>query len=196
VNAKALCATLWFELKKLLKGRELDLKSKIRRIPEFKGVVFWDITPLLKDKIAFRESVKEMSKHFRHTAADVIVSSEARGFILGAAMAYELGVGFVPIRKKGKLPSKTVKLTYQKEYEPDTIEIHEDSIKPGERVLLIDDLLATGGTIKANAELVEKLGGKVVGIGFLIELGYLHGRNALGGRYEVFSLINLKTSNG
>jgi adenine phosphoribosyltransferase len=197
VNVKALCATLWFELKTPWKGRrELDLKSKIRRIPEFKGVVFWDITPLLKDKLAFRESVKEMSKHFRHTAADVIVSSEARGFILGAAMAYELGVGFVPIRKKGKLPSKTVKLTYQKEYEPDTIEIHEDSIKPGERVLLIDDLLATGGTIKANAELVEKLGGKVVGIGFLIELGYLHGRNALGGRYEVFSLINLKTSNG
>lgn len=197
MNAKALCATLWFELKTPWKGRrKLDLKSKIRRIPEFKGVVFWDITPLLKDKLAFRESVKEMSKHFRHTAADVIVSSEARGFILGAAMAYELGVGFVPIRKKGKLPSKTVKLTYQKEYEPDTIEIHEDSIKPGERVLLIDDLLATGGTIKANAELVEKLGGKVVGIGFLIELGYLHGRNALGGRYEVFSLINLKTSNG
>jgi len=197
VNVKALCATLWFELKALWKERmEMDLKSKIRRIPEFKGVVFWDITPLLKDKLAFRESVKEMSKHFRHTAADVIVSSEARGFILGAAMAYELGVGFVPIRKKGKLPSKTVKLTYQKEYEPDTIEIHEDSIKPGERVLLIDDLLATGGTIKANAELVEKLGGKVVGIGFLIELGYLHGRNALGGRYEVFSLINLKTSNG
>jgi len=197
VNAEALCATLWFELKKLWKGRrELDLKSKIRRIPEFKGVVFWDITPLLKDKLAFSQSVKEMANHFRHKAADVIVSSEARGFILGAAMAYELGVGFVPIRKKGKLPSKTVKLTYQKEYEPDTIEIHEDSIKPGERVLLIDDLLATGGTIKANAELVEKLGGKVVGIGFLIELGYLHGRNALGGRYEVFSLINLKTSNG
>ena len=197
VNAKALCATLWFELKKLWKERrEMDLKSKIRRIPEFKGVVFWDITPLLKDKLAFRESVKEMANHFRHKAADVIVSSEARGFILGAAMAYELGVGFVPIRKKGKLPSKTVKLTYQKEYEPDTIEIHEDSIEPGERVLLIDDLLATGGTIKANAELVEKLGGKVVGIGFLIELGYLHGRNMLGGKYEVFSLINLKTQNG
>jgi len=197
VNAKALCATLWFELKKLWKGRrKMDLKSKLRRIPEFKGVVFWDITPLLKDKLAFRESVKEMANHFRHKATDVIVSSEARGFILGAAMAYELGVGFVPIRKKGKLPSKTVKLTYQKEYEPDTIEIHEDSIEPGERVLLIDDLLATGGTIKANAELVEKLGGKVVGIGFLIELEYLHGRDALGGKYEVFSLINLKTPNG
>lgn len=196
-NAEALCAALWFELKMLWRERrEMDLKSKIRRIPEFKGVVFWDITPLLKDRLAFRESVKQMANHFRHKAADVIVSSEARGFILGAAMAYELGVGFVPIRKKGKLPSKTVKLTYQKEYEPDTIEIHEDSIEVGERVLLIDDLLATGGTIKANAELVEKLGGKVVGIGFLIELGYLHGRDALGGKYEVFSLINLKTSNG
>lgn len=124
MNAKTLCATLWFELKKLWKERrKLDLKSKLRRIPEFKGVVFWDITPLLKDKLAFRESVKEMANHFRHKATDVIVSSEARGFILGAAMAYELGVGFVPIRKKGKLPSKTVKLTYQKEYEPDTIEI-------------------------------------------------------------------------
>jgi adenine phosphoribosyltransferase len=124
------------------------------------------------------------------------VSSEARGFILGAALAYELGVGFVPIRKKGKLPSKAVSLTYQKEYESDTIEIHEDSIEPGQKVLLIDDLLATGGTIKANAELVEKLGGKIVGIGFLIELGYLHGRETLGDEYEIFSIINYKTSNG
>ncbi len=107
----------------------MDLRSKIRRIPEFKGVVFWDITPLLKDKQAFREAVKELADHFREKNAEVVVSSEARGFILGAAIAYELGLGFVPIRKKGKLPSKTMKLTYQKEYEPDTIEIHEDSIQ-------------------------------------------------------------------
>jgi adenine phosphoribosyltransferase len=127
---------------------------------------------------------------------DVIVSSEARGFIFGAALAYELGVGFVPIRKKGKLPSKAVSLTYKKEYESDTIEIHEDSIKPGQKVLLIDDLLATGGTIKANAELVEKLGGKIVGMGFLIELGYLHGRQNLGEKYEVFSIVNYKTPDG
>jgi adenine phosphoribosyltransferase len=174
----------------------LDLKSKIRRIPEFKGVVFWDITPLLKDKDAFREAVKKMAGHWRDKSVDVVVSSEARGFVLGAALAYELGVGFVPIRKMGKLPSKTVGLTYQKEYESDTIEIHEDAVERGQRVLLIDDLLATGGTIKANAELVEKLGGEIVGIGFLIELKYLHGREALGGKYEVFSIINYKTPNG
>ena len=174
----------------------MDLKSKIRRIPEFKGVVFWDITPLLKDKHTFKECIKQMADHCRDKHVDVIVSSEARGFIFGAALAYELGVGFVPIRKKGKLPSKAVSLTYKKEYESDTIEIHEDSIKPGQKVLLIDDLLATGGTIKANAELVEKLGGKIVGMGFLIELGYLHGRQNLGEKYEVFSIVNYKTPDG
>jgi adenine phosphoribosyltransferase len=174
----------------------LDLKSRIRRIPEFKGVVFWDITPLLKDKRTFKECIKQMADHCRDKDVDVIVSSEARGFIFGAALAYELGVGFVPIRKKGKLPSKAVSLTYKKEYESDTIEIHEDSIKPGQKVLLIDDLLATGGTIKANAELVEKLGGKIVGMGFLIELGYLHGRQNLGEKYEVFSIVNYKTPDG
>lgn len=175
---------------------KLDLRSRIRRIPEFKGVVFWDITPLLKDKLAFRECIKQMAEHFKDREADVIVSSEARGFIIGAALAYELGVGFVPVRKKGKLPSKTVNLTYEKEYESDTVEIHEDSIEPGQRVLLVDDLLATGGTVKAIAELVEKMAGKIVGAGFLIELGYLHGRQALGDKYEVFSIINLKTPDG
>ena len=174
----------------------MDLKSKIGRIPEFKGVVFWDITPLLKDKHAFRQAIKQMADPWRGKDVDVIVSSEARGFMLGAALAYELGVGFVPIRKKGKLPSKTVSLTYQKEYESDTIEIHEDAIAPGQKVLLIDDLLATGGTIRANAELVEKLGGKIVGIGFLIELEYLHGRKMLGDKYEIFSIINYKTPDG
>jgi adenine phosphoribosyltransferase len=179
-----------------MKDEKLDLKSKIRRIPEFKRVVFWDITTLLKDKYAFRECIKQMADHYRGKDIDVVVSSEARGFILGATLAYELGVGFVPIRKKGKLPSKTESLTYQKEYEPDTIEIHEDSIELGQKVLIIDDLLATGGTIKANAELVEKLGGKIVGIGFLIELEYLHGREALGNKYEIFSIIRYKTPNG
>ena len=174
----------------------MDLKSRIRRIPEFKGVVFWDITPLLKDSHAFRECIKRLADHWRDRNVDVVVSSEARGFIFGAVLAYELGVGFVPIRKKGKLPSTSVNLTYQKEYESDTIEIHEDSIEPGQKVLLIDDLLATGGTIKANVQLVEKLGGKIVGIGFLIELDYLHGRETLGDKYEVFSLINCKTPDG
>jgi adenine phosphoribosyltransferase len=174
----------------------MDLKSKIRRMPEFKGVVFWDITTLLKDKDAFRECIKKLADHYRGRKIDVVVSSEARGFIIGGALAYELGAGFVPIRKRGKLPYKAVSLTYQKEYEADTIEMHEDAIKLGQRVLLVDDLLATGGTIKANAELVEKLGGKVVGIGFLIELGYLHGREALGSKYEVFSLMNFETTAG
>ena len=172
----------------------LDLKAKIRRIPEFKSVVFWDITPLLKDKDAFRECIKRMADHFRGKDVDVVVSNEARGFIIGAAVAYELGVGFVPIRKKGKLPSKVVNLTYEKEYESDTIEIHEDAIERRQRVLLVDDLLATGGTIKANVELIKKLGGEVVGIGFLIELGYLHGRENLGDKYDLFSLINYETT--
>ncbi len=174
----------------------MDLKSKIRRIPEFKGVVFWDITPLLKDKDAFGECIKRLAEHFRRKKIDVVVSSEARGFIIGAAVAYELGVGFVPIRKKSKLPSKVVSLTYSKEYESDTIEIHEDSIDQGQNVLLIDDLLATGGTIKANAELVEKLGGKIVGMGFLIELDYLHGRGYLGDDYDIFSIVRYKTTSG
>jgi adenine phosphoribosyltransferase len=174
----------------------MDLKSKIRRIPEFKGVVFWDITPLLKDKGAFRDCIKLIANHFRGKDADVVVSNEARGFIVGAPVAYELGVGFVPVRKKGRLPSKAVSLTYAKEYESDTVEIHEDSIQPGQRVLLVDDLLATGGTVKANAELVEKLGGQVVGMGFLVELEYLKGRELLGSKYDVFSLVRLKTTSG
>ena len=172
----------------------MDLKSRIRRIPEFKGVVFWDITTLLRDRLAFREAVRQLADHYRGRDVDVVVSSEARGFILGGALAYALGAGFVPVRKKGKLPSKVVSLTYEKEYESDTVEIHRDAIKAGEKVLVIDDLLATGGTVKANADLVEKLGGKIVGMGFLIELEYLHGRDALGNKYEVFSLVKYKTS--
>jgi adenine phosphoribosyltransferase len=175
--------------------KKLDLKSKIRRIPEFKGVVFWDITPILKDKACFHESIKQLADHYRDKAIDVIVSNEARGFIVGAALAYELGVGFVPVRKKGKLPYKCAELTYKKEYESDTIEIHQDAITKGQNVLLIDDLLATGGTAQANITLVEKLGGKVVGLGFLIELGYLEGRKALGKKYDVYSLIQLNTTN-
>ncbi len=175
---------------------KLDLKSKVRRIPEFKGVVFWDITPLLKDRRCFRDCIKLLADHYRGKAIDVIVSNEARGFIVGAALAYELGVGFIPIRKKGKLPYKCVDLTYKKEYECDTIEIHEDAIKRGDKVLLVDDLLATGGTVKANIELVEKLDGKIVGIGFLIELGYLEGRKAIGDKYDIFSIIQYNTING
>ena len=175
---------------------ELNIQKKLRRIPEFKGVVFWDITPILKDKILFKEIIKRLADHYRGKDIDAVVSNEARGFIVGAPLAYELGAGFVPIRKKGKLPSKCVNLTYKKEYECDTIEIHEDAVLPGQKVLIVDDLLATGGTVKANIELVEKLGGEIVGIGFLIELDYLDGRKALGKKYEVFSLIHCATSNG
>ena len=174
----------------------MNLKSKIRRISEFKGVVFWDITPLLKDKDAFRECIKEMANHFRTKKIDLVASNEARGFIIGGALAYELGAGFVPVRKKGKLPSKVVNLTYNKEYESDTIEMHQDAVEPGQKVLLVDDLLATGGTIKANAELVERLGGEIVGMGFLVELGYLHGRENLGTKYDIFSLVNYETTTG
>ncbi|MEJ5327353.1 MAG: adenine phosphoribosyltransferase [Candidatus Bathyarchaeia archaeon] len=174
----------------------MDLKAKVRRIPEFKGVVFWDITPLLKDKHCFRECIKRLAAYFRGKAIDVVASNEARGFIIGAALAYELGAGFVPIRKKGKLPYKCVDLTYQKEYECDTIEMHEDAIQRGQKVLLVDDLLATGGTVKANIELIEKLGGEIVGIGFLIELGYLNGRKIIGDKYDVHSLIQISTTNG
>jgi len=179
-----------------VKSKQVNLKSKVRRIPEFKGVVFWDITPLLKDKCCFRECIRLLADHYRNKAVDVIVSNEARGFIVGAALAYELGVGFIPIRKEGKLPFKCVDLTYKKEYECDTIEIHEDAIEQGEKVLVIDDLLATGGTVKANIELVEKLGGEIVGVGFLIELGYLDGRKAIGDKYDVFSIIQCDTTNG
>ncbi len=172
----------------------LDLKSKIRRIPEFKGVVFWDITPLLKDKKALHDCIKRLADHFRKSRVDLVVSNEARGFIVGAPLAYELGAGFIPIRKKGKLPHRTASLTYKKEYESDTIEVHEDAIVPGQRILLVDDLLATGGTAEANARLMEQLGGKIVGLGFLIELEYLHGRRALGDKYPIFSLIKCRTT--
>ncbi len=167
----------------------MDLKSKIRRIPEFKGVVFWDITPLLKDREAFKEAIDKLAAHYESKDIDVIVSNEARGFLIGAPLAYKLGVGFVPVRKKGKLPGKCVQLTYEKEYEKDTIEMHEDAIRKGDKVLIIDDLLATGGTVKANAELVEKMGGKVVGLGFLIELEYLSGRKLLDDKFDIFSLV-------
>jgi adenine phosphoribosyltransferase len=173
----------------------MDLKSKIRRIPEFKGVVFWDITPLLKDKKAFKETIAKLAEHYKDKKIDVVVSNEARGFIIGAPLAYALGAGFVPVRKKGKLPYDCISYTYKKEYESDCIEIHADAVMKGQKVLLIDDLLATGGTVKANIELIERLGGEIVGIGFLVELGYLDGRKALGDKYEVFSLIRYATTN-
>jgi adenine phosphoribosyltransferase len=172
----------------------MDLRSKIKRIPEFKGVVFWDITPLLKDRTAFRQCIKDLADRFRGRDVNIVVSNEARGFILGAPVAHELGVGFVPIRKKGRLPPVVHSISYDKEYESDVIEVKDDGIEPGDKVLLVDDLLATGGTIKANADLVEKLGGQVVGMGFLVELEYLNPRKYLGDKYERHSLVKLSTT--
>ncbi len=174
----------------------MDLRSKIKRVPEFKGVVFWDITPLLKDKNAFSQCIKDLADRFRGRDINVVVSNEARGFIMGAPVAHELGVGFVPIRKEGRLPPEVHSISYAKEYESDVIEVKDDGISPGDKVLLVDDLLATGGTIKANADLVEKLGGEVVGMGFLVELEYLNPRKYIGDGYEIHSLVTIETTDG
>lgn len=168
----------------------MDLKSLVRDIPDFpkKGIVFKDIMPLLGDKDALRYIVDAMFVHYFGTRIDKVVSAEARGFILGPAVAYHLGAGFVAVRKPGKLPFKIRQVTYDLEYGTDTLTMHEDAVRPGDHVLLVDDLLATGGTMAASAELVEMLGGKVVGAGFIIELGFLKGRKKLKG-YDVYSLV-------
>lgn len=166
------------------------LQSTIRNVPDFpkKGIVFRDITTLLKDATALHRAVDFLHQRYKDSKIDKVVCIESRGFILGAALAVSLNTGFVPIRKKGKLPSQVVTKQYDLEYGVDTIEIHKDSIQPGERVLLHDDLLATGGTMCAAARLVEDLQGKIIGISFLIELSYLQGRKRLCD-YDVFSLI-------
>jgi len=159
----------------------INLEKTIRDIPDFpkKGIIFKDITPLLQNPKAFRESVDKIWEKFKDENIDVVVSIESRGFIFGTAIAYKLGAGFVPVRKKGKLPFKTYQVTYELEYGTDTLEIHSDAVKEGQRVLIVDDLLATGGTAKAGAELIEKLKGKVVGMAFLIELTFLKGREKI-----------------
>lgn len=169
---------------------EIDLKNKIRDIPDFpkQGIVFKDITTLLQDPDALRLSVDLLAKQHKVDKIDKVVGIEARGFIFGAAVAYALNTGFIMIRKPGKLPYKTIKQTYELEYGTDAIEVHEDAVQPGERVLLVDDLLATGGTMAATTELITKIGGKVIGISFLIELTFLHGRERLKG-YNIHSLI-------
>lgn len=159
----------------------MDLKKIIRNIPDFpkKGIVFKDITPLLQDAKTFKQGIDSIYKKFKDKKIDTVVSIESRGFILGATVAYKLGAGFVPVRKKGKLPYLTHSVTYELEYGTDTLEIHRDAIKEGQRVLIIDDLLATGGTARAVVELVEKLKGEVIGIAFLIELTFLKGREKI-----------------
>jgi adenine phosphoribosyltransferase len=168
----------------------MNFKEMIRVIPDFpqEGIRFKDITTLLKDGKAYKAAIDTMNEYAKSKAIDLIAGPEARGFVVGAPMAYALGVGFVPIRKSGKLPGETVEASYSKEYGKDVLAMHKDAIQPGQRVLICDDLLATGGTIKSTIELVEKLGGIVAGCAFLIELSYLEGRKTIAG-YDIFSLV-------
>ncbi len=169
----------------------MDYSSLIREVPDFpkKGISFKDITTLLKDGPALRQVTDELAAHFAAFRPDVIVGAESRGFLLGAPLAYKMGCGFVVVRKPGKLPAAVAKVSYQLEYGEDSLEIHLDSIKPGQKVLIVDDLLATGGTMSATAELVKKLQGEIVGFAFLIELDDLKGRQKLE-PYEVYSLVH------
>lgn len=169
----------------------MNLRKKIRNIPDFpqRGVIFRDIAPLLEDKRAFRYTINQLVKKYRGKRIDKVVGIDARGFILAGVLAERLGAGMVMVRKKGKLPYETENEEFDLEYGKATLEIHKDSIKPDERVLLVDDVLATGGTMEATAKLVEKLEGQIVGIAFLIILDYLPGREKLK-NYEIFSLVN------
>ena len=167
-----------------------SLRARIREVPDFPkpGILFYDITTLLKDPDAFHESIQLMLEPFKGEKIDVVVGMESRGFIFSAPMAYELGAGLVVVRKLGKLPAETLSVEYALEYGSNTLEIHRDAIQPGQKVLIVDDLLATGGTVQGTIELVERLKGHVVGLAFLVELEFLHGREALGDR-RVASVI-------
>jgi adenine phosphoribosyltransferase len=167
-----------------------DLKKLIREVPDWPkpGILFYDLTTLLKDKQGFRELIDGLCRHYEKRPVDIVAGIEARGFIFAPALAYRLGAGFVPVRKPKKLPARTARVTYQLEYGTDSLEVHEDAIRPGQRVLVCDDLLATGGTAAATVELVRKLGGEVVGASFAVELRFLDGRAKLPG-LDVFSLI-------
>jgi adenine phosphoribosyltransferase len=171
---------------------ELDLKQYMRSIPDWpkKGILFWDITPLLADAEAFSAAIKALAEGYENTGIDYVAAVEARGFIFGSAVAEALNAGFIPIRKKGKLPFDTESVTYDLEYGQDTLEVHVDAVRPGSKVLMVDDLLATGGTMAAACRLIEKIGGRVAGVAFLIELDDLHGREKLKG-YNLSVLINL-----
>ena len=169
----------------------MDLKAKLRHVSDFpkEGIDFIDITTVLQDREALHQSIDEMKKLTSELGDfDLIIGPESRGFIFGAPLAYSMEKGFVPIRKKGKLPYKTISVEYQLEYGKDSLEIHQDAIRPGQRVVIVDDLLATGGTTESNIKLVEKLGGVVAGLVFFIELDFLKGRERLQG-YRVNSLV-------
>ena len=167
-----------------------DLKKMIREVPDFpkKGILFYDITTLLKDKGGFRKVIDALTDQIRPYNADVVLGIEARGYIFAPALAYNLGAGFVPVRKPNKLPAAVERISYELEYGMDTLEIHKDAVKPGMRIIIADDLLATGGTSLATVRLVEKLGGQVAGVSFVIELEALKGRHRLNG-YNVISLL-------
>ncbi len=158
-----------------------DIKKYIRDIPNFpkEGIIFKDISTLLKNKEAFKKTIDVLAKKFKKSRVQYVVAVEARGFIFGSALAYKLGSGFIPVRKKGKLPHKTKSITYQLEYGSDTLEIHEDAVAPNARVLIVDDLLATGGTVKAVADLLKTQKAKIVGVAFVVELKFLNGKDRL-----------------
>ena len=167
-----------------------ELKKLIREVPDFpkKGILFYDITTLLKDKTGFRQVIDHLTERIRPFQADLVLGIEARGFIFAPALAYNIGAGFAPVRKPNKLPAAAERISYELEYGMDTLEIHKDAVKPGMRIVVADDLLATGGTSLATVRLVEKLGGAVVAVSFVIELAGLKGRDRLNG-YEIVSLL-------
>ena len=169
----------------------MDFKDKIREVVDFptRGIHFKDITTLLKDGDAFHQAVDALAENFRDKGIDLVVGPEARGFIVGVPVAYALRAGFVPVRKPGKLPAETLNYEYDLEYGKDSLEIHKDAIIPGQKVLIVDDLLATGGTVQATINMVEALGGVIVGLVFLIELSYLDGRKKLE-NYNITSLLS------
>ena len=166
------------------------LKTKIRHVPDFPkpGILFYDITTLLKEPDAFREVIDHMAGQVGDTSVDVVVGMESRGFIFSAPLAYKLGAGFVPVSKLGKLPAETLEVEYELEYGTATLEIHADAITPGQRVLIVDDLLATGGTVMGTIELVRRLGGEIAGLSFMVELGALNGRERLD-EFEIHALL-------
>ena len=171
----------------------MDLKKSIRSIPDWpiKGVIFRDLTTLMKDPEAFRQACDILYDRYQNAGVDKVVGIDARGFVFGAVLAYQLGIGFVPVRKKGKLPCKTIEETYSLEYGEDTLEIHEDAIQPGEKVVVVDDLIATGGTVGATVRLVEKLGADLMECAFIVELPDLKGRDQIPG-CKVFSMVTFE----
>src|SRR5882762_422977 len=167
------------------------LKKLIREVPDFpkQGILFYDITTLLKDKLGFARLIDALSEHYIGKEIDLVLGMEARGFIFGPALAYRLNAGFVPVRKPGKLPAETEKVSYDLEYGSNSLEVHKDAIKKGDRVLIVDDLLATGGTAVATAKLASGLGAQIAGLAFVVELDFLRGREKLA-KYDVFSLLH------